>query len=100
MNGKGRELADMMEWRKVDILCVQEAKWKGNKAREIEGGYKLYYSGVDNRGQNRVRIVLSTHHKENIIKVTRKIDRMVAINLIIGQMIFSIVSIYAPQGGC
>ena len=29
MTGKGRELADMMERRKVDKLCVQETKWMG-----------------------------------------------------------------------
>lgn len=42
MAGKGRELADMMEWRKVDILCVQETKWKRSKARIIGGGVTLF----------------------------------------------------------
>ncbi|KAK3561446.1 hypothetical protein QTP86_002827 [Hemibagrus guttatus] len=36
--GKGRELADMMERRKMDILCVQETRWKGSKARSIGCG--------------------------------------------------------------
>ena len=30
MTGRGRELADMLERRNVDILCLQETKWKGN----------------------------------------------------------------------
>ena len=50
MTGKGRELAGMagmMERRKVDILCVQETKWMGSKARSIGGGFKLFYHGVD-----------------------------------------------------
>ena len=38
MTGKGRELAEMMVKRKVDILCVQETKWKGSKARNIGDG--------------------------------------------------------------
>ena len=50
MTGKGRELADMMERRKVDILCVQETKWKGSKTRSIGGGFKLLYHGVDGSG--------------------------------------------------
>ena len=29
MTGKGRELDELMVKRKVDILCVQETKWKG-----------------------------------------------------------------------
>ena len=37
MAGRGRELADMMERRNVDILYLQETKWKGSKARNIGG---------------------------------------------------------------
>ena len=47
ITGKSRELADMMERRKVHILCVQVTRWKGSKARNIGGGYKLFYHGVD-----------------------------------------------------
>ena len=57
MTGKGRELADMMERRKVDILCVQEIKWKGSKARNIGGSYKLFYHGVSGQ-KNGVGIIL------------------------------------------
>ena len=38
MTGKGREVADLMERRGVDILCAQETRWKGEKARCIGGG--------------------------------------------------------------
>ena len=55
--GKGRELADIMERRRVDILCVQETKWKGSKARDIGCGYKLFYHGVDGR-RNGVEVIL------------------------------------------
>ena len=33
MTGKRREVADLMERIGVDILCVQETRWKGGKAR-------------------------------------------------------------------
>ena len=49
MTGRGRELADMMERRNVDILCLQETKWKGSKARNIGGGCKLFYNAADGR---------------------------------------------------
>ena len=42
MTRKGREVADLMERRGVDILCVQETHWKGEKARCIDGGYILW----------------------------------------------------------
>ena len=37
MTGKGRELADMMERRNVDTLCLQKTKWKETKVRNIGG---------------------------------------------------------------
>ena len=49
MTRRGRELADMMERRNVDILCPQETRWKGSKARNIGGGCKIFYNGADGR---------------------------------------------------
>ena len=57
MTGRGRELADMMERRNVDILCLQETRWKGSKARNIGGGCKMFYNGADGR-KNGIGIVL------------------------------------------
>ncbi|KAK4299957.1 hypothetical protein Pmani_027812 [Petrolisthes manimaculis] len=99
MTGNGREIADRMERRKVEILCIQETRWRGNKARELGGGFKLFYSGADDRGRNGVGIVLISDDKENIINVTRKNDRIIAVRLIIGEMIVNVISAYAPQVG-
>ena len=59
MTGRGGELADLMDRRKVGVLCVQEIRWKGNKARELGGDCKLQYSGAYERRRNGVGIVLS-----------------------------------------
>src|SRR5450432_227439 len=43
LTGKTRELVDTMIRRRISIVCLQETKWVGEKAREIEDtGYKLY----------------------------------------------------------
>ena len=52
--GKGRELADITVKRKEDILCVQEAIWKGSKAMNIGYDYKLFYHGEDGRIKRQV----------------------------------------------
>ena len=49
ITGRGRKLADIMEQRNVDILCLQETKLKDSKARNIGGGCKLFYNGADGR---------------------------------------------------
>ena len=56
MTGKGRELADMMKQRNVDILCQQETKWKGSKARNIGCGCKIFYIGADGRKYENMKI--------------------------------------------
>ena len=58
MTGRERELADLMERRILDILCLQETKWKGSKARNIGGGCKLFYNGANGR-KNGIWIVVS-----------------------------------------
>ena len=44
MKGRGRGLTDWMERRRVEVMCAQETRWKGNKARELDGWFKLIYS--------------------------------------------------------
>jgi hypothetical protein len=40
--GKLQEIVDTMIRRRVNILCVQETKWKGQKAKKVEDiGFKL-----------------------------------------------------------
>ncbi|KAK3514992.1 hypothetical protein QTP70_003265 [Hemibagrus guttatus] len=57
-----------MERRKVDILCVQETRWKGSKARGIGAGFKLFYYGVDSK-RNGVGVVLKEEFVRNVLEV-------------------------------
>ncbi|KAK3561333.1 hypothetical protein QTP86_030634, partial [Hemibagrus guttatus] len=96
---KGRELADMMERRKVDILCVQETRWKGSKARSIGAGFKLFYYGVDSK-RNVVGVVLKEEFVRNVLEVKRVSDRVMSLKLEIEGVMLNVVSGYAPQVGC
>jgi exonuclease III len=45
LTGKLREVVDTMIRRRVNILCVQELKWKGQKAKEVKDtGFKCWYT--------------------------------------------------------
>ncbi|XP_065318786.1 uncharacterized protein LOC135926782 [Gordionus sp. m RMFG-2023] len=35
--------------RKIDIACLQEAKWYGQKTQLLVDGFKLYYNGFVNK---------------------------------------------------
>ena len=96
MTGRRRELADMMEQRNVDILCLQETKWKGNKARNIGGGYKLFYNGADER-KNGIRLVVREELPESVMEVKRVSDRLMTMKMEVRGSILNIVSAYAAQ---
>ena len=95
MTGRGRELEDMMERRNVDILCLQETKWKGSKTRNIGGGCELFYNGADGR-KNKIEIVVREELAESVLEVKRVSDKLMAINLELKGSILNIVSAYAP----
>ena len=99
MTGKGRELADMMLKRKVDILCVQETKWKGSKARNIGDGCKIFYHGEDGR-RNGVGVILSEEYIGRVLEVKRVSDRMMYMKLDIDGVMMIVISAYALQVGC
>ena len=99
MTGKGRELADLMERRKIDVLCVQETKWRGSKARMIGGGCKLFYHGVDGR-RNGIGVVVREKYINSILEVKRISDRVMSLKMEIEGTLFNVISAYAPQVGC
>ncbi|KAK3543875.1 hypothetical protein QTP70_030042, partial [Hemibagrus guttatus] len=88
-----------MERRKVDILGVQETRWKGSRARSIGAGFKLFYYGVDSK-RNGVGVVLKEEFVRNVLEVKRVSDRVMSLKLEIEGVMLNVVSGYAPQVGC
>ena len=99
MTGKGGEIRQMMERRRITILCVQETRWKGNKARELGGGCRILYSGANRNGRNGVGIVLAKEVRDEVIEVNRRSDRVMRVKLNVGETV-NILCVYAPQVGC
>ena len=97
--GRGVELVDSLIRRRVNIASLQETKWAGSKAKEIENiSYKIYYTGID-RYRNGVGIVVDKDRKGDVVTVSRKGDRIILVKLILGGNTINIISVYAPQVG-
>jgi len=90
---------DVMQRRKICILCLQEIRWKGQGARELGEGYKLLYSGGTDKKYG-VGVILDQEMKEKVVDVTRHSNRLMAVRLVIQGQVYNIVSGYAPQTGC
>ena len=99
MTGRGCAIADLMKERKVDVLCVQETRWTGNKAKELGDGFKLIYGGANNEKRNGIGIILSKGLKDLVTEVNRKNDRIMWVRLSFDDFPVSIFSVYAPQTG-
>ena len=91
MTGSERDLAYMMERRNVEILCQQKTKWKGNKARNIGGGCKIFYNGADGR-KTGIGIVGRQELAESVLEVKRVSDGLMAMKLELKGSILNIVS--------
>ena len=53
---------------RVNILCVQETKWKGQKTKEVEDtGFKLWYTGATS-GRNGVGILIARSLKDGVVE--------------------------------
>ena len=87
-----------MERRRVDVLCVQETRWKGAKARRIGGGYKMSYCGSGNK-RNGIEIVLKNDYVDRVIELWRISDRIICMKMQDDGAVLNIISAYAPQVG-
>jgi hypothetical protein len=97
LNGKLLELVDVLRKRKVQVACLQETRWKGQKGGEFNG-YKLWYSGSDG-SKNGVGFLVARELKENVVEVRRFNDRIMLMRLVLGEDVVAVVSAYAPQVG-
>uniref|UniRef100_A0A8I7BEL5 Endonuclease/exonuclease/phosphatase domain-containing protein n=1 Tax=Hordeum vulgare subsp. vulgare TaxID=112509 RepID=A0A8I7BEL5_HORVV len=85
--------------RCVDILCVQETKWRGQKAKEVEGtGFKLWYTRTV-ANKNGLGILINKNLKYGAVDVKRRGDRIILVKLVVGDLVFNVFSAYAPQVG-
>jgi exonuclease III len=71
LTGKLREVVDIMIKRCVNIICVQETKMKGQKAKEVEDtSFKLWYTDTMTT-KNGVGIVLDKSLKDGVVDIKR-----------------------------
>ena len=82
--------------RRVNSLCVQGTKWKGQKAKKVDNtGFKLWYIGTTSNRNGGVLIDKSL--KDGVVEVRRQRDRIILVKRVISDMILNVISVYAPK---
>ena len=62
----------------MEVLCVQETKWKGDRARQMAEGYKMLHAGGDGRS-NGVGIIVNADISKEVVRVERWQGRIIAL---------------------
>ena len=83
LKGKAWEVIGVMSDRKINILCLQETKWVGEKDKDIDC-YKLGYTGKVSH-MNGVCIIVDEVWKKNVVEVYRTRDRLLSIKMVIDE---------------
>ena len=65
---KALEVVEMMKRRKMEVLCVQETKWRGDRARKMAEGYKMLHAGGDGRS-NGIGIIVNDEISKEVVQV-------------------------------
>ena len=95
MTGRGTELSDMTRKSKVNVLCVQETRWKGSKDRKQGSSYTiLVWIGREME----LMLSLKEEYAVNVLEV--KSVRVMNVKLEIQGVMMNVVSSYVPQVGC
>nr|GEV94762.1 hypothetical protein [Tanacetum cinerariifolium] len=93
VRGRGnRSFGRLAGSRRIRVGSWNETKWKGSRARE-GNGYKMCIA------RNGVGIILAGRHKDNVVRVTRRGDRIMAISVVIEGETVNVISAYAPHVG-
>ncbi|VDL76640.1 unnamed protein product [Nippostrongylus brasiliensis] len=88
-----------MRRKNIQVLCLQETRWKGEKAKEIGEGVKLFYKGEDGK-ENGVGIAVSEALEDSVSAVHRINNRIMTLRVEMKEGCWTIISAYAPQTGC
>ncbi|KAI5619089.1 hypothetical protein C0J50_21120 [Silurus asotus] len=78
---------------------VRRPSGKWSKARNIGGGFKLFYHGVNGR-RNGVGVILKEEYSKCVVEVKRVSDRVMIVKLEVEGVMINVISAYASQVGC
>lgn len=93
--GKTEEISREMNRYKVDILALQEIRWKG-QGRVDKKTYTIYYSGEMKQGQNGTAFMVNRKVAGNVLQFRAISGRLSYLQIKNKQANISIVNAYAP----
>ena len=95
ISGKWGEISETLKRRCVDICYLQEVRWKGQGAKMIGNGFKFLWS-VGCKAEKGVGVIAANWLIGKVAGVERFSDRVMKVNIVIGDVVWEVVSCYCP----
>ena len=92
------EISETLKRCCVDICCLQEVRWKGQGTKMTGNCFKFLWSG-GYKADNGVGVIVAKWLIENVVGVERFNDRVMKVNIVIGDVLWEVVPCYCPQAG-
>ena len=86
----------MMKRREMEVQCIHETKWKGDRERQMSEGYKMLHTGGDGRS-NGVGIIVNVEISKDVVRVERCQGRIIAVWMMIRQQMVCVAASTNPR---
>ena len=101
MVGRSAEVTETIRRRNVDVVALQEVRYKNEGVRKLRGGdfeYKLYWKGEET-GRGGVGLMVKHDLVESVMEVRRVSARIISIDIVVNEKVVTVISVYVPQSG-
>lgn len=102
LTGKEVEIVEEMKQNKLQILGLSETKKKGKGKMQLDNGYMLYYTGVqqDQRAKEGVGIIINDEMDKRVIQFKAVNSRVMVVSIEFSrEEVVNIIQIYGPVEG-
>ena len=96
--GKVGQISETLKRRCVDIRCLQEVMWKRQGVKMIGNGFK-FLSSEGCKAENGVGVIVTNCLIGKVVRAERFNDRVIKVNIVIGDVVWEVASCYCPQAG-
>ena len=101
MVGRSLEVTETIRRRNVDVVALQEVRYKNEGVRKLRRDdfeYKLYWKGEET-GRGGVGLMVKHDLVESVMEVRRVSPRIISIDIVVNEKVVTVISVYAPQSG-
>ena len=99
LTGRAGELVKVLVERRMDVVCVQETRWRGSGCRffgAVGRKYQLFWMGSKAKSDG-VGIFVAEKWLDSVVIVERHSERVLVLKVALGDCLLNVLTVYAPH---